>query len=266
MNCESLHTFAVLAYSSSPFIKECIDSLVQQTCKSKIIICTSTPSSFIDSLSMHYKIPVVVNGSKEKTIASDWSFAYNSCDTPHLTMAHQDDIYLPEYAENCINLAEKIKNSLILFTDYAEISGETIIHNKLNLHIKRLILSVFFLARNCLDLKFTRRLLLSFGSPICCPSVMYNKKNIGSFTFSPSFSVNMDWDAWLRLTSLPGSFIYIPKKLILHRIHASSATSEGISNNTRSIEDTVLFGRLWPKPLADLLAKIYRCGYRGNKI
>ena len=44
------HVFAVCAYKDSPYLEQCIRSLKAQTVPSHIIICTSTPSSYIDRL------------------------------------------------------------------------------------------------------------------------------------------------------------------------------------------------------------------------
>lgn len=41
---EQLHTFAVCAYRESPFLEDCVRSLVRQTVKSRILIATSTPT------------------------------------------------------------------------------------------------------------------------------------------------------------------------------------------------------------------------------
>ena len=38
------HIFIILAYKQSQYLEDCIDSLLNQTIKSKIIITTSTPS------------------------------------------------------------------------------------------------------------------------------------------------------------------------------------------------------------------------------
>lgn len=45
------------------------------------------------------------------------------CNTKYLTLAQQDGVYLPDYAEKCIYYAEKNSNSnsLLIFTDYREL-------------------------------------------------------------------------------------------------------------------------------------------------
>ena len=36
------HTFAICAYGDSPYLTECLDSLLRQTVKSTILLATST--------------------------------------------------------------------------------------------------------------------------------------------------------------------------------------------------------------------------------
>ena len=50
MNQWNDHTFVICAYGDSPFLEDCINSLLSQTVKSNIILYTSTPSVFIDSI------------------------------------------------------------------------------------------------------------------------------------------------------------------------------------------------------------------------
>ena len=52
------HVFAICAYKDSPYLERCIRSLKAQTVPSHIIICTSTPSSYIDRLAWKYGLQV----------------------------------------------------------------------------------------------------------------------------------------------------------------------------------------------------------------
>lgn len=54
------HVFAICAYKDSPYLEQCIRSLKAQTVPSHIIICTSTPSSYIDRLAWKYGLQVYV--------------------------------------------------------------------------------------------------------------------------------------------------------------------------------------------------------------
>ena len=48
------HTFVICAYKESPYLEECVKSLIRQTIKSNIIIVTSTPNSYIEDIAGKY--------------------------------------------------------------------------------------------------------------------------------------------------------------------------------------------------------------------
>lgn len=256
MTNKILHTFAVLAYKESPYLEVCLKSLLTQNSKSEIIIFTSTPNTFIFDISKKYKIKIFIN-ENINNIASDWSFAYNNVETKYVTLAHQDDIYFPNYTNTLINLAESYADSLITFSNYSELYGNKLVTKNLNLIIKRIMLNLFFLGRKSMHRKYHKKFSLLFGTPICCPSVMFNKQNINYFCFNSEFKVSLDWEAWLQLTKKSGSFTFNNSNLVVHRIHDQSETSIAISKNIRYNEDRILFQLLWGKVFGFILNKLY---------
>ena len=89
-----LHAFVICAYGESKYLEECIQSLLCQTIKSRILIATSTPNEFINELGRRYRLEVYINRDG-RGIADDWNFAYAQADSKYVTLAHQDDIYEP---------------------------------------------------------------------------------------------------------------------------------------------------------------------------
>ena len=108
------------------------------------------------------------------------------------------------------------------------------------------------------------RVFLSIGNPISAPSVMYNQAKLNGFQFSPEFTINMDWDAWLRMAGMEGRFVYINKMLMKHRIHSDSATTKGLEACARQNEDLKMYKRFWPTFVAKLLTKVYVKSYESN--
>lgn len=254
------HTFAVLAYKNSPYLEECLLSLKNQTVLSNIFISTSTPSPFIDKLAEKYSVNVIVH-SKNNGIASDWSFAYKNCKTKYLTLAHQDDIYLKDYTETCVKTAG---DTLIVFTDYVEMVNRKIRRTGFLLNIKRLILNPFFFVNGQITNNLVKKLLFFFGNPICCPSIMYNKEKIGFFEFDTSLSMNLDWEATMRLADMKGGFRYCNNKLLVRRLHPDSETTNALSSKRRQFEDRLMIAKVWPKILVNVFFKLYSFSYRLN--
>jgi len=254
------HTFVIPAYEESAYLEECVKSIMSQTIKSKILITTSTPSEFLKSFSVKYEIPLIVNPER-KGIAQDWNFAYSAVDTDYVTLAHQDDVYCPEYLERCMAKAENFPGNLIIFTGYSELHGKKTISNNLLLVIKRFLLFPYIFT-NCIESRAFKKMLLFFGSPISCPGVTYNKKNLRDFKFDESFTVNMDWNAWIELAGRDGGFLYERGKLFLHRIHLEAETSKAFTDDRRKNEDLRIYKKLWPDFLARILSKLYSISYR----
>lgn len=263
MNREYKHTFVIIAYKESPYIEECIQSLLNQTIKSQIHITTSTPSEYLRAIAKKYKLPLHIN-NVSAGIASDWMYAYDSTATRFVTLAHQDDLYDNRYAEKCLAAAAKKENNLITFTGYKELFNGVYRSNTLNLLVKRLILFPFFLFKNNIASSWMKKRMFSFGNSISCPSVMYNKDTIGEFTFNEKLENNLDWDAWLTFAERKGCFVYVKDKLMVHRIHENSESSENLRNNTRQQEDYQMFKKVWPAPLAKIISKIYSLSYASN--
>lgn len=260
----TVHTFVVLAYNDSQFLEDCIQSLNRQTVPSTILLSTSTPSASIDRIAAKYALPVAINRG-EKGIAADWNFGLSQAKTSFVTLAHQDDIYLPEFTQKTLQVAQQRSDNLITFCDYAEQRGEIVTSATTNLRIKRFLVKLAFWQDSYVRTPFLKRLLLSFGSPIPCPAVTYNINNLTNFQFSSSFSINMDWDAWIRIAARSGSIGHVPEVLQVHRIHTESETTSGIADNRRAKEDREMFKRLWPAPIAGALTRVYALSYRANK-
>jgi hypothetical protein len=107
--------------------------------------------------------------------------------------------------------------------------------------------------------------LLSLGNPICCPSVMFNRRSVDDFRFPGGFETNLDWMAWLDLARRPGGFVYVRECLVSKGVHADSETTATIANRAREREDRAIFDTLWPRPVAAVLATLYKFGYRANR-
>ena len=55
----ALHTFVVLAYKESKYLETCIKSVLNQKYRSDVVIATSTPNDYINSLANKYNLEVI---------------------------------------------------------------------------------------------------------------------------------------------------------------------------------------------------------------
>ena len=249
---DSRHTWVICAYGQSPYLEDCVRSLLRQTVRSRILIATSTPNEKIRKTAAHFHLPVYVNEG-EHGITQDWNYAVSCAKTRYVTIAHQDDIYESIYLERALKGLRGARHPLIFFSDYYEIrNGEKVSSNR-NLRIKRVML-LPFLSRLLQNSIFVRRRVLSLGSPIDCPSVTYVIPNLPEGPlFDSTYRVAQDWESWGHL-------------LMGHRIHEESTTTELIADQTRTKEELSIFRRFWPERAAGWIEGRYRKGQDSNRM
>ena len=259
------HAFVICAYKENPFLPDCLESLKTQSIKGNIFMITSTPNDYITNICKKNNIPLLIN-TGEKGLAQDWNFAIdNMPDKKLITVVHQDDIYEPDYITAILSSINKSKNPLIAYTEYYEIrNDEKVYYNKL-LRIKRLM-NFMLRFRLLQQRRFIRRFILRFGDPVCCPAVTFVNDALPKPVFDVKFKTACDYKAWIDISTLKGSYIYIPRQLMGHRIHPESATSANIINNSKADEDFAIFSLLWPHWIAKILARFYSKAYESNTI
>lgn len=258
------HTFVILAYKESQYLKECIDSVLNQQFPSNVVIATSTPNDYIQKIAKEYNLPVFINDNT-KGIGYDFNFALNCISSDIITIAHQDDIYCENYSKLVVENAGDIDNTSIIFTDYYEIRGNNNIFSNTNLRIKRVLLFPLRFTK-LQKTKFFRRFALRFGNAISCPAVSYVQKNITKDIFLSNLKCNVDWEAWEKLSKQNKSFVYIPLKSMGHRISDDTTTSDIINQGLRTNEDYQVFVKMWPKKIAKLLTRLYKNSEKSNTI
>lgn len=256
MNNNLSHTFAICAYKESPYLEECICSLMEQTVKSKIILATSTPCEYIENLCQRYDIPMYINEG-ESGITQDWNYAISCCDSDIVTVAHQDDIYYPDYTSRLLEFASQARNPVIFFSEYNELRNGEHVHNNTNLRIKRAMLFPLR-GRVFRNNRWVRRRILSLGDPICCPAVSFFRANTPEVIFKNHFRTNEDWEAWELLSKRKGEFLYCKEYLMAHRIHEDSETTAMIQESGRGAEDYEMYLKFWPAWIARILCKLYK--------
>lgn len=259
------HTFAICAYKESPYLRECIESLKQQTVPTNIIMTTSTENDYIRNLAEEYQIPLYVNHGMGG-IAGDWNFAYHCAETKLVTLAHQDDRYQPTYAADMLEKLGRAKRPFIYFADYYELRDGAVVEKSTMLSVKRLMLLPLKIKR-FQGIRFFKRCVLAFGNPVACWSVAYVKGNLPETVFVSEFRSNLDWEEWEKLSREKGEFVYSTNIGTCHRVHEGSETSNTIrEGNIRAKEDYAMFLKFWPKWLAKFLMRFYIKGEALNEV
>jgi len=252
------HAFVVMAHGDSPFLDGCLRSLRAQSLPAKILLTTSTPSTFIEKTAGEHAVPITVNDHRGG-IASDWNFALKATAVRRVTLAHQDDVYRPAFLERSLALLES-SEAVMCFTSYQEIDDDG---RDTSSKISKVthLLEWATLGRRTLIKPAQMRAFLSMGDPLPCSSVTFDRARLNGFEFSSDYDCNLDWDAWVRLIEEGRSCVRVPERLVGRRHNPLTATSRLIREGVRQREDLRMFRRLWPTPLAEVIAFAYRASY-----
>ncbi len=254
------HAFVVMAYGDSPFLPACLASIAAQSRRSAVLVATSTPSEFIRRSAEVASVPLIVNPHRAG-IAADWNFALQTADARHVTLAHQDDVYFPAFLERSTDLLAADEGAVLAFTGYVEIDDHGA-PGRSRISLAKHALERAILGSAARPSRRRLKAFLSLGNPLPCSSVTFDRGRLGDFAFSDAFKSNLDWDAWLRLLDGGARFVRTPERLVGRRHNPLTATATLTREGVRRSEDEIIFRRLWPRPLADLVAFAYRAGYQ----
>ncbi len=255
---KKFHTFVVCAYKKSPFLEECVRSLLHQTVSSEILIATSTSNDMIRAVAEKYKLELYVREG-ESDIRTDWNFAYDLADSTYVTLAHQDDLYHQDYVKSLIRSVEKKKDVTLFFSSYLPIRHGIRGNKDINCQIRRFLrLPV----KRHGSSSFWKRAILSMGNSICCPSVTYNKEILGDSIFTSTMKFDIDWDTFYKLSQIEGEFVYYDAPLTYYRIHDGATSKAFIEDRQRVTEDRAMFRKFWPEWMIDPIMSIYKYAYK----
>lgn len=253
------HTFAVCAYKDSPYLEECIRSLKRQSEPSEIILCTSTPSAFIEEIAKKYDLPLFVREG-QSDIQEDWNFACANAKTRLVTIAHQDDVYHRDYAKAVKDCWERYPDASVFTTDCVILrNGKT--EQPGLIHCVKKLLRLPLRLRPLADRTGIKRMALMFGNPIICPSCTYNLELLQRPLFDSPYKFALDWDMMWKFAGQEGRFICEERPLIGYRIHDGATTKACIENNRRSREETEMYQKIWPGWVVCVLMFFYRGAY-----
>jgi len=253
------HTFVICAYKESEYLEEMIKSIMEQTVKTNVLMTTSTPNDHISSLADKYGINLIIRDGKSD-IRDDWNFAYNSANTDWVTIAHQDDKYDKRYVEEMIKKINKLDKPIAFVSDYIPIKHNVIGERDINSKLRR-FLRTPLKSNKLASTKFWKKAVLCLGNSICCPAVTYNKKILGDSFFTSELKYNIDWDTFLKIANIDGTFAYVDKPLTYYRISDEATSAAWIKNHTRENDDRYMFSKFWPNWMVNIIMHFYVKAY-----
>jgi Glycosyl transferase family 2 len=258
----------VCAFGHSPHLISCLRSLVEQDAvragHACITVATSTPCAELEAAARCFGARYVVNPVRS-CIGADWNFALDAARTPLVAICHQDDTYHPQFAVKMLALFGEVPGLLMASSSYAKLDSDGREHRSMVLTVKRFLMWRAFGRDTWRWGPSIRRRMLSWGNPVCCSSVVFNREALEAFRFDSTLQSNLDWDAWERIAARPGLIGYIAEPLVRYRVHSGSTTSRLIASCARQIEDLLMLSRFWPPALARAWLLVYSQAYRSHR-
>lgn len=249
-------TIIICAYGECEYLETCIQKVVNQTVKTKVLISTSTPNEYILKLAENYGIEVRVN--PQGGHVRDYNFALKQADTPLCMLAHQDDLIEDTFVEKNLKALNRSRHPIISFCNYLEMHNDVIdCKPSTMVRIKRIMLSplkVPGLGRT----GFGKWLIQCMGDPITHPTVVCVMKEMPTEIFREKYRASMDWDLWQRLSRQKGEFVYVSEVLLYHRMNKENATAKLLEHtNARYEEEFEIMSRFWPKFIVRIIMRFY---------
>lgn len=250
------------AYGKAPYLPALLNSLMGQSAASKVIVCTSTPTPELQACCNQFAVPLFIREGMPG-LKDDWNFAYEKAAeiAELVTIAHQDDIYYPEYASEVIRMADAYPD-MVLFCCRYDTIDELGMQKKGSAESVKRILRLPLRNQKKADSRLRKRLALSFGNSIGCPTCTYNTKYCSSPLFRNEYKFVTDWETLLRLAEMPGRFVAAEKPLMAYRVHRGAETMRNIENHNREREEREIFTRLHGSFAAGLLMWFYKRAYK----
>lgn len=190
-------TIGIPSYNSGRYIKNCLESILDQTYKNlEIIVVDNGSTDNTEEIVYSFKDPRVRFHKNSENIYcyGSTNVIINFAKTQFVAVYHSDDVYKPTIVEEQVNFLSTYKNVMAVFTEAECINSKGKIIGELKLpNVLR--------DTNILDFKTTFNRFMKYEDFLICPSGMFKKKvfyEIGYFKEENFFSITKN-EFWLEL-------------------------------------------------------------------
>lgn len=219
--CTSEITICVPTYNGARYLKEAIQSVLDQTWRDFDLVIVDDCSddeteavfrSFADKRLHFFRNPVRLG------LVGNWNKCIELSKGKYVYIFHQDDVMLPKNLEQKIKVLDRNQDVGLVYSNVYRIRGEGD------------IISDRWFAETKPDKDFVIpgvdffRKLIENDNIICCPSVIVRREcyeKLGGF--NPNLPFTADWEMWLRI-ALFYEVAYISKPLLKYRLHEKNET------------------------------------------
>ena len=212
---EDLFTIALPVYKRTDYVREALDSAVNQTVKCRILLVdNNSPHDDFKTIIESYNNPLINYVKTSETVPQDENFnnCIRHCETPWLTILHDDDILHCQYVEMVQKVLTKFGQDIAGFA--VSCSVGPVVWDGLS-EVKPLTN----------DMKRVKESYFYFNQLSPFVGVTINRDRALKINgFNAGLHPIADFDFWYRLsTSAP--MLYVNQKLAYYRISPTQSTN-----------------------------------------
>jgi len=212
-------TIAVATYNRANYLKEQLDSILQQTYTDfYVIVYDNCSEDNTADVVKPYLSDQRFTYHRHDTVINNFNYALENCNTDYLLIVHDDDIMLPDMVKEEISILDSYDDVSIVWTNmnYISADGKTIINPS--------IISNYMDNKDCfINSREFIHILINKVNVIVCPTIMFRMSVIRTynFRFRSDIGGGADCFLWLELNQINYKFFYIDRALYNYRRHES---------------------------------------------
>jgi len=217
---EPLVTLAIPCRDAGPFLRPLLESLLAQTlpdCRLLLVDDGSRDDSVATARAVAGERLELHRNAEPLGIGGNWNRCASLVTTPFFCLAHQDDVYAPEFTATLVGALQERPDAGIAHCRALAIDENGTPHRSVAERFKE---------------HFWR------GNFVCCPTVLYRTaafRATGGFRTDLRFA--LDWEYWFRLLYRGHGIADVPETLLHYRRHAAAATRTANADRSRFAEE-----------------------------
>lgn len=227
---QPLVSVAIITYNQKEFLKECINSVLNQTYKNiEIVIADDASTDGTRDLLNDYKNRYpgkfkLIFSEINEGITANSNKAHFGCDGKYIAWIGGDDLMYPDKIEKQVDFLETHNDFNIVYHNlevFESTSGRIIklFNGRRDKHIGGI------------------ELLIKYGTFNGACSTMVRRAVTPSYGFDHELKVASDWFYWIETLRYGGQIGYIDEILGSYRRHANNVTNQNSSFITQGIND-----------------------------
>jgi glycosyltransferase involved in cell wall biosynthesis len=235
-------TFAIPFYSGEKYLRRAIESALRQSRADwELVICDDqSPSRAAEDLVRSLGDPRIRYQRNDQNLgmARNWNHCLDVAATDLVTLLHDDDELLPDYAEKMLVAAERWPDAAAFFCAAQVIGEDSRPRFSFPDFFKRFLIPS---TREVVELRGERAVeALLRGNFIMCPTLCWRKSRLDTARFQDQWKMVMDLEMTTRLLVGGATLVGLPDVCYAYRRHGKNATVRLTSNLLRFEEEVAL--------------------------